>query len=232
MRKSIIVHSIIFTFFTLASLVSGTAHADEFIVEAQPTLIINQFSEWLVTNGHEHKPEGLPSLRVLNEPNLIFIEFDENRVTVPDWKGIPSEMQNFFHMIAKDNDGEKLFIDSFNAFFVAHEMAHWLQNRIGFFSSNSFYVNEQHANRLSVEFLSSHENGRALLKRMRNQCDTVLSVLTDPTPADQTPEKYFSENYQMLGQDPSKYGYYQFYFVKKAIDEESQHTYESLVLSQ
>lgn len=232
MRITIKVHSIFIIIFTLASLMLGTAQADELKVEEQPTLIMKQFSEWLLTNGHEHKPGELPSLRVLNTPNLIFIEFDENRVTVPDWKGIPPEMQNFFHMIAKDNDGEKLFINSFNAFFVAHEMAHWLQNRIGFFSNNSFYVNEQHANRLTVEFLSSHENGRALLKRMRKECDSVLSALSDPTPADQTPEKYFSENYQMLGQDPSKYGYYQFYFVKKAIDEESQHTYESLVLSQ
>jgi hypothetical protein len=159
-----------------------------------------------------------PAVEVRNTPQLIFFSRNANRIVVPWWGTLPPEMGPVFRTFAAggDAEAEHLFRAVFNRFLVAHEAAHWFQAHAGQ-QRPTLYENENAANRIAVAFWRTQPGGERFLAEMERLTAGAAAALTDPTPAGEDAVAYFGANYQALGADPLKYGYYQFRFMRDAV---------------
>lgn len=171
-----------------------------------------------------------PAAEVRNTPQLIFFSGKSNTLVVPYWESQPSPMREIFRTFAggDDAEGEYLFRAFFNRFLIAHEAAHWFQGGAGR-RRPTLYENEQAANRLAVAFWRTQPGGEPLLAELQQLAEGAVAALSDPTPAGEDPAQYFGANYQMLGRDPLKYGYYQFRFMADALRERAQLDFGQMV---
>ena len=171
-----------------------------------------------------------PAVEVRNTPQLIFFSQRSNRVVVPSWETTPPEMRAVFRTFAAGDDAEAehLFRAVFNRFLVAHEAAHWFQAHAAR-QQPTLYENENAANRLAVAFWRTQPGGEQFLAEMERLTTRAADALSDPTPAGQDPVAYFGANYQALGADPLKYGYYQFRFMRDAVRDRAQLDFAELV---
>ena len=165
----------------------------------------------------------VPTVLVRNESGLIRFLDPTNQVQVPWWDTTPPEMRAVFRTFAGggDREGEHLFRAFFNRFLIAHEAAHWFQYRANR-RERTLYENENMANRLAVAFWRTQPGGEALLVELERLAARAAANLPDPTPAGEDPVAYFGANYERLGPDPLKYGYYQFRFMRDAIRDRAQ----------
>lgn len=127
-------------------------------------------------------------------------------------------MKSVFRTFAAggDPEAEQFFRAFFNRFLIAHEAGHWFQDH-AHRRQPTLYENEDAANRLAVAFWRTQPGGERFLSELERLADRAAANLQDPTPAGQDPVAYFGANYQALGRDPLKYGYYQFRFMRDAI---------------
>ena len=174
-----------------------------------------------------------PSIEVRNTPQLIFFNGSANRITVPWWDAVQPEMRTVFRTFAAgaDEEAEYLFRAFFNRFLVAHEAAHWFQARANR-RAPTLYENENVANRLAVAFWRTQPEGERFLAELERLATRAAEVLPDPTPTGEDPVAYFGANYQTLGRDPLKYGYYQFRFMRDALRDRSELDFAQMVKEQ
>ena len=168
-------------------------------------------------------PSNKPTVRVDNTPQLIFYSGKSNTITVPLWKEQPEQMKAVFRRFSGGNDAEaeRFFGVFFNKFLVAHEASHWFQSKADK-REKTLYANENQANRLAVAFWRTQQDGDRFLAVLEELATRAAESVPNPTPAGEDPVAYFGANYQTLGQDPLKYGYYQFRFMADAIRDRSQ----------
>ena len=171
-----------------------------------------------------------PTAHVRNTPQLIFFNGQQNQIVVPWWATAAPEMHGVFRSFAggSDADAEYLFRAFFNGFLIAHEAGHWFQSNARQRSA-TLYESENMANRFAVAFWRTQPNGEALLGELERLAATAFANLQDPTPAGEDPVAYFGANYQALGREPLKYGYYQFRFMRDAIRDRSQLDFAKMV---
>ncbi|MEW5927859.1 MAG: hypothetical protein AB1941_10260 [Gemmatimonadota bacterium] len=171
-----------------------------------------------------------PRIQVRNTPQLIFFSGSANTITVPSWETLPPQVKEVFRTFAAggDAEAEHLFRAFFNRFLVAHEAAHWLQARTGRRAATQ-YENENMANRTAVAFWRTQPGGEQFLAELERLASRAAAAVPNPTPAGEDPVAYFGANYQALGRDPLKYGYYQFHFMADAMRDRSQLDFARMV---
>lgn len=172
-----------------------------------------------------------PAVEVRNTPQLIFFESSANRIVVPSWESTPTEMRTIFRTFAAGGDdagAERLFRVVFNRFLIAHEAGHWFQARANR-REPTLFQNEDAANRLSVAFWRTQPGGERFLAEVERLVAGAAAKLPDPTPPGEDAVAYFGANYQALGRDPLKYGYYQFRFMRDALAVRSQLDFAAMV---
>jgi hypothetical protein len=165
----------------------------------------------------------VPTVLVRNESGLIRFLDPTNQIQVPWWDTTPPEMRAVFRTFAGggDREAEHLFRAFFNRFLIAHEAGHWFQYRADR-KEQTLHANENMANRLAVAFWRTQPGGEAFLAELEALAARAAANLPDPTPAGEDPVAYFGANYERLGPDPLKYGYYQFRFMRDAIRDRAQ----------
>jgi predicted amidohydrolase YtcJ len=181
--------------------------------------VVNDFHARTVAAGLDLGPT--PAVEVRTTPQLIFFSPNAIRIVAPWWGDLPAEVRQVFaHLGGGDAEGEQVFRAFFHRFFLAHEAAHWLRHRSET-RKQTLYANEDDANRVAVAFWRTQPDGEAFLAELERMLVGIVGRIPDPTPAGQDPVAYFGANYQELGRDPMKYGYYQFRFVLDAVRERS-----------
>jgi hypothetical protein len=172
----------------------------------------------------------VPTVLVRNTSGLIMFLDPTNQIMVPWWDTTPPEMRAVFRTFAGggDREGERLFRAFFNRFLIAHEAGHWFQYRADR-KERTLYENENMANRLAVAFWRTQPGGEAFLAELEGLAGRAAANLPDPTPAGEDPVAYFGANYERLGPDPLKYGYYQFRFMRDAIRDRAQLDFARMV---
>ena len=184
--------------------------------------VVNAFAEQ-VTRARGTALAPPPAVEIRNTPQLIFFSDKANTITVPWWETQPGAMRSVFRTFAGGGEAaaEHLFRAFFNRFLIAHEAGHWFQARAGRRAA-TLYDNESMANRIAVAFWRTQPDGERLLAELERLAAAAAANLSDPTPPGEDPVAYFGANYQTLGRDPLKYGYYQFRFMADALRERSQ----------
>ena len=171
-----------------------------------------------------------PAVKVDNTPQLIFYSGKSNTITVPLWKEQPEEMKAVFRRFSggDDAEAERFFGAFFNKFLVAHEASHWFQSETNK-RELTLYANENQANRLAVAFWRTQEDGDRFLADLEELATRAAQSAPNPTPPGEDPVAYFGANYQLLSQDPLKYGYYQFRFMADALRDRSQLDFAEMI---
>jgi hypothetical protein len=171
-----------------------------------------------------------PAIQVRTAPQLVFYSGSANQITVPWWGTTPPELRSAFRTFAGGDDAaaESLFRAFFNRFLIAHEAGHWYQARADR-REPTLYENENMANRLAVAFWRTQPGAEPFLAELERLATRTVATLPDPTPAGEDPVTYFGANYQTLGRDPLKYGYYQFRFMRDALRERAQLDFARMV---
>ena len=159
-----------------------------------------------------------PIVEVRNTPQLISFLSSSNTIVVPWWETQPDETRAVFRTFSGGGDAqaEHFFRAFFNRFLIAHEAAHWFQARANRREA-TLYENENVANRIAVAFWRTQPDGECFLVELERLATQAAAQLPHPTPAGESPAAYFDANYQTLGRDPLKYGYYQFRFMADAL---------------
>ena len=175
----------------------------------------------------------VPTVLVRNTPGLIQFLDPTNQVMVPWWDATPPEMRAVFRTFAggSDQEAERLFRAFFNRFLIAHEASHWFQYRAER-KERTLYENENMPNRLAVAFWRTQPGGEAFLAELEGLAARAAANLPDPTPAGEDPVAYFGADYERLGPDPLKYGYYQFRFMRDAIRDRAQLDFARMVAAE
>ena len=204
-------------------------YADTADLRAGAQEVVNAFARE-VREARGAPLAAAPTVEVRNTPQLIFFQRDANRVVVPSWATMPAEMRSVFRQFAAGGDAEAeyLFRAIFNRFLVAHEAAHWFQAHADRREA-TLYENENAANRLAVAFWRTQPDGERLLAELERLTAGAADALPDPTPSGEDPVVYFGANYQALGADPLKYGYYQFRFMADALRDRARLDFASMV---
>jgi hypothetical protein len=194
---------------------TDTAH-----LRAAAQAIVNAFYARAVQSGLELGP--VPTVEVRATPQLIFYSPSAGKIVVPtNWDDMSPQLRSTFIRMGGDIEGERLFRAAFHRFFIAHEAAHWLRYRSET-RMETLYAGEDDANRIAVAFWRSQPGGEAFLAEFERILERVVARIPDPTPAGEDPVAFFGANYQELGKDPMKYGYYQFRFVLDALRERAR----------
>jgi hypothetical protein len=85
------------------------------------------------------------------------------------------------------------------------------------------------ANRIAGAFWLTQPRGEAFITELERLAARAAAALPNPTPPGQDPVAFFGENYQELGRDPLKYGYYQFRFMADALRERRTLDFKAIV---
>jgi len=191
--------------------------------------IVNDFAAG-VDRVRGGKPLIAPTVEVKNTPELISYHEDSNRITVPWWATQPAEMRAVFRRfsVGTDIEAEQFFNAFFNGFIIAHEAAHWFQSKANQ-SEPTLYSNENQANRIAVAYWRTKPGGDQFLAHLEELANRAAASVPNPTPPGEDPVAYFGANYQLLAEDPLKYGYYQFRFMADAIHNRSQLDFVEMV---
>lgn len=204
-------------------------YADSAQFRADADAIVAAFND-AVARARGTPLDSVPAVQVRNTPQLIFYSRRDRLIVAPWWPTLPEAQRGVFTTFAGGSaaEGERLFRLMFNRFLVAHEATHWLQARAGR-RAPTLYENESMANRVAVAFWRTQPGGEAMLAELERLTALGVAALPDPTPAGEDPVAYFGANYQALGRDPLKYGYYQFRFTRDALRERERLDFARMV---
>lgn len=197
-------------------------HTDTTRLRADAQAVVDAFAAG-VAQARGAVLADAPAIQVRNTPQLIFFSGAANQIVVPWWDTTPPEMRAVFRTFAGggDREAEHLFRAFFNRFLIAHEAGHWFQARADR-RERTLHDNENVANRLAVAFWRTQPGGEAFLAELERLATRTAATLPDPTPAGEDAVAYFGANYQALGREPLKYGYYQFRFMRDALRDRAQ----------
>ncbi len=172
-----------------------------------------------------------PTIVIKATPQLISYDPETNNITVPAWAEQPEPVKAVFRKFSGGNEveTEKFFSLFFNQFLVAHEASHWFQQKTWKGTPPELYSLENDANRLAVAFWRTQPNGEEFLAELQVLAENAYKALPDPTPPGHDAADFFGQNYQELGADPIKYGYYQFKFMADALRDRSQLNFDRMV---
>lgn len=206
-----------------------TAYANTQQLQSEAQRIVDAFAHEL-ERARGQRLSTTPTLEVENTPMLIFFSGTSNTIVVPWWGSQPTEMRAVFRKFSggTDADAEQFFVAFFNGFLVAHEASHWFQGAADR-REPTLYENENQANRLAVAFWRTQPGGEEFLARLEKLATRAAANLPDPTPVGEDPIEYFGANYQTLGRDPIKYGYYQFRLMADALRDRAQLDFTEMV---
>lgn len=197
-----------------------TVYTDTAQLRAAAQAVVSDFHARTVAAGLDLGP--VPVVEVRTTPQLIFYSPSAIKIVAPWWGDLPPEVRQIFaHLGGGDAEGERVFRAFFHRFFLAHESGHWLRGRSET-RKETLYANEDDANRIAVAYWRTQPDGEAFLAELERMLVGIVERIPDPTPAGQDPVEFFGANYQELGRDPMKYGYYQFRFVLDAVRERSR----------
>ncbi len=232
------------TLLVITALLAGCAPAPETKPEAEPLAIHYSQPEQLASDAQAivdsfatevQRVSGTalsstPVVKVDNTPGLIFYNGKSNTITVPLWQELPEEVKAVFRRFSGGDDAqaEVFFGAFFNRFLVAHEASHWFQSKAER-SEPTLYANENQANRLAVAFWRTQKDGDRFLAALEELATQAAQSVPNPTPSGEDPVEYFGANYQLLSQDPLKYGYYQFRFMADALRDRSQLDFAKMI---
>ncbi|GLC26717.1 hypothetical protein [Roseisolibacter agri] len=214
---------------TSTAAVVVPVHTDTAAFRADAQSVVRAFAAE-VSRARGGPLADAPTVQVRDTPQLIFFTGSSNQITVPWWETTPPEMRAAFRAFAGggDAEAEHLFRAFFNRFLIAHEAGHWFQARANR-RERTLYENENVANRLAVAFWRTQPGGEALLAELERLAAHAAATLPDPTPAGEDAVAYFGANYQALGREPLKYGYYQFRFMRDALRDRAQLDFARMV---
>jgi len=206
-------------------------YATEAELRAGAQAVINAFAAE-VEKARRAKLADAPGVDVRNTPPLIFFSASSNTIVAPWWDTQTPEVRAVFAKFADGTDAgaERLFRAFFNGFLIAHEAGHWFQRNAGR-REPSQYGNENDANRLAVAFWRTQPGGERFLAQLEQLATAAAAHLPDPTPPGEDPATYFGANYRQLGQQPLKYGYYQFRFMAEALRDRQRLDFGAMVRS-
>jgi len=177
------------------------------------------------------QPHFRLSIEIKNTPALIKLSRDGRRVVIPFWNEFDQEQKEIFTKWAGSEEaGIVLFHALFNWFFIPHEVTHLLQNA-GFGDASTKYEGEAMANDFAVAFWMTQKHGPERLVQLESMLEPVIKRLPNPTPVGEEVSHYFNTHYQELGEDPNKYGYYQFFLVLNAIQQRASLDFEEMLRS-
>jgi hypothetical protein len=204
-------------------------YADTAGLRAGAQAVVDAFAAQVARARGSALPD-VPRVQVRNTPQLIFFSGSTNTIAVPDWETLPPPMRPVFRTFAGggDAEAERLFRAFFHRFLVAHEAAHWFQARADRRAA-TLYENENVANRMAVAFWRTQPGGERFLAELERLAAGAAAAVPDPTPPGEDPVAYFGANYQTLGRDPLKYGFYQFRFMADALRDRSQLDFARMV---
>ena len=178
---------------------------------------------------------GVPAPKVVLSftPQLSWIEEDGSAIHTVEWSQCPPGMQGFFAGLLGDAPAmpaPQFFHEVFNAFLVPHEMSHFVDARRGHLKNGgNFYGGEVHANRVAVAFWLGEVGGRERMARLMGVVDQALQHMTSPVPPGIDKARYFNEHYEMLLDDASKYGWYQFRMFLDAWEQRKAADFDALL---
>lgn len=171
-----------------------------------------------------------PEVVVRNTPYLAHYSPQTNRIVIPYWP--PQESTVAFFLALMDGDealAEELFAELFDWFLVAHELTHWLMIARGL--EVDHYMSEALANDGAVAFCNLFPESEERLLRLDILLAAALGRLPDPTPPQLNPVTYFNAFYPSLAGDPSRYGYYQFRFIRDSIARRDELNFAAFVVT-
>lgn len=149
-----------------------------------------------------------PKVILHTTPYLIYYDLKEQRVNLPLWNQMPKELVSFFtEMAGTEQKGRQMFALFFNGFYLPHELGHGFQHLVA--KAKLGYEGEYFANTVAVLWWRKHHQKKQL-KQCYELAKNIMTKLTNPVPAGQTMQQYYSENYEKASENPYVYGYMQF----------------------
>lgn len=151
-----------------------------------------------------------PPQAILNtQVYLISYSPKANKINLPIWEQvIPPQKQFFIELSGGEDKGKEMFGLFFNGFYLPHELGHALQKAADKMTDD-LYQNEYFANTVAMLYWrkTDHDNE---LRDCYEFAKKMMGQLPNPVPEGEDPVSYFNNNYEALGSDPYKYGYFQF----------------------
>lgn len=149
-----------------------------------------------------------PKVILHTTPYLIFYDPPVQTVNLPLWKQLPKELVQFFtEMAGTEQEGRQTFALFFNGFYLPHELGHGFQELVA--KTQLGYEGEYFANTVAVLWWRKHHQEKQL-QQCYELAKHMMTKLSNPVPAGQTMQQYYSENYEQASQNPYVYGYMQF----------------------
>ncbi|MBX2965549.1 MAG: hypothetical protein KF845_05340 [Cyclobacteriaceae bacterium] len=148
---------------------------------------------------------------VYTTPGMVYYDPKSNNVVTSLYHELPEEHKAFFATYsANDAEAKKFFAGFFNGFYIAHELGHGLVEAYGLHDPNAMYGEELEANRIAMNYW--HSIGKtAELGQCYRFAKAFLEKVPDPVPqGTEDRVAWFNKHYWELGEQPEKYGYFQF----------------------
>lgn len=143
-----------------------------------------------------------------------------NKIYQLTWQIGGPPMEKFLADVSGSaDDGKVLAGMFFYGFFLPHEIGHAFQHHTGTAPENN-YNGEYKANEFAVAYWKSRGKKKELAKCLK-LAKAVLAKLKNPIPGGVDKEKYLTEHYNELLQDPYKYGYIQFSQIVNILENKS-----------
>lgn len=142
------------------------------------------------------------------------------------WDMLPDDTKGFFSEFYNGDmiKGETFYKSYFMKYNPVHEVGHAVRSEYGI--KTELYEEEQSVNDIAVAYWREIGEGE-FIENLKGELEEALANMENPVPDGEDPEEYFNNNYNKLGKDPAKYGYFQFSFVLKSIEKEET-LYEAL----
>ena len=182
----------------------------------------NTFIQDFSNDVKKVKPEvNISAKAILNtKPYLIFYSEKENVVNLPLWQQVIPDQQAFFTKLAGgDEEGQIVFGNLFNGYYLPHELGHALAQAANK-TIAGHYENEYFANTVAVLYWRKTKHFDDL-EQSYQYAKKLLSQITSPVPEGQDEKKYFNDHYAEIAKDPYKYGFFQFNQLVKIFEDES-----------
>lgn len=160
-----------------------------------------------------------PTIVLDNPPSYGNYEDEKNVLHIAIWSSLSAEQRARFARLAGllggGKTGEEAFEDGVHHWVFIHELSHWWQACQHKTTENHYSV-EYGANRIAAAYWRLKDP--AFMERTEKKMTTVIATMSQPVPEDQSPEKYFNENYEKLGPTPA-YIWFQYSMVVKVQNE-------------
>lgn len=207
----------------------GGPHADKAQLKSSAQAIVDTYVA-AAENAYGSDLGPAPTVEIRNTPPLIYIDYRSNKIVVPFWYTESAAVRSVFRTFAGGNDeqAERLFRCYFNRFLIAHEASHWFQFH-AHREEASDYENENMANRMAVAFWRTQPGSESFLDELERLAVVAAASVPDPTPPGDDPVAYLGANYEAISSQPLKYGYYQWKFTVKALQDRKQLDFARMV---